>query len=369
MKILFLESFFGGSHKDFALGFKAAFDHDVTLVTLPDRFWKWRMRGAALYFVGHVQDIQTYDLIIVTDMLDLTDFMALAGKDLPPIWLYFHENQLSYPLAAGEKRDFHLGFTNIVSALAADQVIFNSNFHLNAFFCDASALIKKMPDFQPVLIMEKIRHKTRVIYPGCRFEPGPIELEERDWACPLIIWNHRWEHDKNPEPFFKALARLKAKNIAFSLAVLGENFSKAPEVFDSVEQDFKEQLQVFGYVESRQQYLSWLKKGAIVVSTAVQENFGISIVEAVRYGCIPLLPNRLSYPEIMPDDLHSIVLYDNDQELETRLEEMVLNYSDYSALRQRLSRKMARYSWQNIIQQYRDCMFLPLQSFSPKYSG
>ena len=26
---------------------------------------------------------------------------------------------------------------------------------------------------------------------------------------PLILWNHRWEYDKNPEPFFQSLFRLK----------------------------------------------------------------------------------------------------------------------------------------------------------------
>ncbi|MFH2060767.1 MAG: DUF3524 domain-containing protein [Pseudomonadota bacterium] len=356
MKILFLEPFFGGSHKDFALGFKAAFNHDVILVTLPDRSWKWRMRGAALYFINQIQDIRSFDLIMVTDMLDLTDFIALAGKDLPPIWLYFHENQLSYPLELGIKRDFHLGFTNIVSALAADQVFFNSSFHLKDFFSHANRLIKRMPDYRPGWIMQKIKNKTQVIYPGCRFESGVIELEKKDGNSPLIVWNHRWEYDKNPALFFNAIARLKDKNIAFSLAVLGEKGSNIPEVFEQAKEQFKEEIEVFGYVKSRQEYISWLQKGAIVVSTAIQENFGISIVEAVRYGCIPLLPNRLSYPEIIPCDLHSTLLYDNDLELETRLEDMVLNYPQYSFVQQRLSENMAQYSWQNIIQIYHNML-------------
>ena len=356
MKILFLEPFFGGSHKDFALGFKEAFDHEVTLVTLPDRFWKWRMRGAALYFINQIQDIRSFDLIMVTDMLDLTDFMALAGKDLPPIWLYFHENQLSYPTDEGIKRDFHLGFTNIVSALAADQVFFNSKFHLQDFLSHAARLIKRMPDFRPGWIIKPIEKKTRVIYPGCRFEPGVIELEKKDADCPLIIWNHRWEYDKHPALFFNAIARLKDKRIAFSLAVLGENGSNLSEVFEQAKERFKDEIVVFGYVKSRQEYISWLQKGAIVVSTAIQENFGISIVEAVRYGCIPLLPNRLSYPEIIPCDLHSALLYDNDLELETRLEDMVLSYPQYRPVQQRLSENMAQYSWHNIIKIYHELL-------------
>jgi len=352
MKILFLESFFGGSHKDFALGFQDASSHDVTLLTLPDRFWKWRMRGASLSFIDQIKDIRSYDLIFATDMMDLSDFMALAGSPLPPVWLYFHENQLSYPVAAGRKRDSHLGFTNIISALAADQVFFNSQFHLDSFLSDAQKMIQNKPDFKPDWVLDNIVNKTRIIYPGCRFDSGQLELEKIDTDCPLIIWNHRWDHDKNPDPFFAALSRLKEKGIAFSLALLGESLSRIPEVFERAKEQFKDEIKIYGYAQSKQEYISWLKKGAIVVSTAIQENFGISVVEAVRYGCIPLLPNRLSYPEIMPKELHEQILYPNDQDLAPRLEDMVENYEKYLPIRQRLSLEMAQYSWQNIIKTY-----------------
>jgi glycosyltransferase involved in cell wall biosynthesis len=352
LKILFLEPFFGGSHQDFALGLKACSIHDITLETLPARFWKWRMRGAALYFVNRIKDFSAYDAVMTTDMMDLTDFKALAGKHLPPVLLYFHENQLSYPLAFDEKRDFHLGFTNIVSAFAADRVVFNSKFHLDEFMGAARALIKLMPDARPGFMMEEIRKKASVLYPGCRFEPGSVPLEERDEAVPLIIWNHRWEHDKNPESFFNALFRLKEMKVPFSLVLLGENFEAFPDIFNRAKAVLKDEIRVSGYVESREDYLSWLKKGAVVVSTALQENFGISVVEAVRHGCIPLLPRRLSYPEIMPGDLHPKILYKSEEDLVEKLTHILLNVHKYKPLRERLSADMARFSWEIIVKQY-----------------
>ncbi|MBU1342395.1 MAG: DUF3524 domain-containing protein [Proteobacteria bacterium] len=352
MKILFLEPFFGGSHKDFALGFESFSCHDVTLVTLPDRFWKWRMRGAALYFVSHIKDISGFDAIITTDMLDLTDFLALAGKNLPPVLMYFHENQLSYPLAPDEKRDFHLGFTNIVSAVAADKILFNSNFHFNEFIGSASRLIKQMPDFKPKWMIEQIQKKAEVVYPGCRFEKGGVDFENREVNPPLIIWNHRWEYDKNPEFFFDALNSIKEKNIPFSLALLGENYNEFPNIFNHAKERFKDQLVVCGYVEEQNKYLSWLKKGAVVVSCAIQENFGISIVEAARYGCIPLVPDRLSYPEIMPQDLHATVLYLTKQDLVEKLENMLLTYQKNLPLQKRLSNHMEQFSWEIMVNRY-----------------
>ena len=39
------------------------------------------------------------------------------------------------------------------------------------------------------------------------------------------------------------------------------------------------------------------------------------MVEAIRYGCIPLLPDRLSYPEIIPKVFHGDFLYKDQTEL------------------------------------------------------
>lgn len=352
MKILFLEPFFGGSHKDFALGFKDHSCHEVTLVTLPDCFWKWRMRGAALYFVNLIKDFSAFDVIIATDMMNLTDFISLAGEKLPPILLYFHENQLSYPLAPRQKRDSQLGFTNIISALAADKVFFNSRFHANAFITAATQLIKQMPDYNPEWMIKNITKKISVLYPGCRFGTGRIDLKHKEITPPLIIWNHRWDYDKNPEFFFDALAWLKKKNIPFSLALLGEKFDLIPEIFTKAKEQFKDEIKIWGYAESRSEYLFWLKKGAIVASCAIQENFGISVVEAIRSGCIPLLPKRLSYPELMPDDLHSRILYQTKEEMIKMLEDMLLNYDTYQPLQEKLSKDMEQFSWEIIIKQY-----------------
>ena len=126
MRFLFLEPFFGGSHRDFAEGLVAHSRHDIYLLTLPARFWKWRMRGAALYFANKIPSLVEYDGLIATDLMSLSDFKALQKKPCPDSLVYFHENQLTYPLAPGEKTDFQFGFTNITTALTADCVLFNS---------------------------------------------------------------------------------------------------------------------------------------------------------------------------------------------------------------------------------------------------
>ena len=133
MKILFLEPFYGGSHKSFADGLIKHSKHSYKLITLPARFWKWRMRGASLHFSKKIKEIGGYDLLFVTDLMSLSDLKALLGPDCPPAVVYFHENQLSYPLPEGESMDYQFGFTDITTALCADRIVFNSRFHREEF--------------------------------------------------------------------------------------------------------------------------------------------------------------------------------------------------------------------------------------------
>ncbi len=109
MKILFLEPFYGGSHRDFAEGLISHSRHHYNLHTLPQRFWKWRMRGAALYFSHKIKDPGKYDLLLISDLMSLSDLKSLWVQTCPPSVVYFHESQLSYPeLLPGEYHDCSL---------------------------------------------------------------------------------------------------------------------------------------------------------------------------------------------------------------------------------------------------------------------
>ena len=55
-----------------------------------------------------------------------------------------------------------------------------------------------------------------------------------------------------------------------------------------------------GYVESKNEYWKWLHKADWVLSTAKHEFFGIAVVEALFAGCLPWLPEKLSYKELLP---------------------------------------------------------------------
>jgi len=93
------------------------------------------------------------------------------------------------------------------------------------------------------------------------------------------------------------------------------SYRLAPAIFETARQRLAHRILHFGYAKDREEYSRWLREGDIVVSTASHEFFGLAVLEAVRAGCRPLLPRRLSYPELFPPEF----LYD-DEEFEARLE-------------------------------------------------
>jgi glycosyltransferase involved in cell wall biosynthesis len=281
--------------------------------------------------------------------MSLSDFRMLCGQKCPPAIAYFHENQLTYPVAPGEVRDLHFGFTDITTALAADRVLFNSETHLNDFFDSLPGLLSKMPDFRPSWVADQIREKSGVCRPGCWFTASDDSLWQEKQKPPLIIWNHRWEFDKQPEIFFAALNQAAALGLDFELAVLGFSYEKAPQVFQDACRQLGSRIKHFGYVSSREKYYQWLGRGSVAISTAIQENFGIAMVEAARFGCLPLVPDRLAYPEIIPKDLHHICLYTDFDQLVAKLCNVLANPAGYDSCRRQLALYMGQHAWQRRI--------------------
>ncbi len=263
------------------------------------------MRHSAVTFCNQVRQIETsgseWDLIFCSDMLGLADFIALSSdhiQSLPSV-SYFHENQITYPVRHERERDYHFAFSNMTTALASSQTWFNSEFHQNNFLSGLYDFLHRMPDYQPTDAVAQIREKARVRPPGIEtFAPA----RNRGNKIPQLLWAARWEYDKAPQIFFKALEILKADKINFKISVIGGgNARQVSEVFEKAHTSLKDHILHWGYRESYADYLSVLRSCDIVVSTAEHEFFGISLLEAMAAGAYPLVPKRLSYPEILTD--------------------------------------------------------------------
>lgn len=304
MRILALEPYYGGSHRAFLDGWMARSRHEWTLLDLPPFKWKWRMRHSALTFGEQAARLaragRPWDVLFCSDMLNLAEFLGLAPGPLRalPAIVYFHENQLTYPVRVESERDYHFGYTNMTTALAATRVWFNSQFNRRSFLEALPRFLKRMPDYYPEDAVERIDERSEAQYPGVA-QPAP--RGERRPGPLRILWAARWEHDKNPEAFFDALARLEERNVAFRLSVIGEQFREAPEVFAQARRRFAGRIDRWGFQGTRLQYEEALLAADVFVSTAEHEFFGLSAVEAIAAGAVPLLPKRLAYPEILSE--------------------------------------------------------------------
>uniref|UniRef100_A0A672P5K1 tRNA-queuosine alpha-mannosyltransferase n=1 Tax=Sinocyclocheilus grahami TaxID=75366 RepID=A0A672P5K1_SINGR len=379
MSVLLLEAFYGGSHKQLVDLLKESVE-DCVSFTLPAKKWHWRARTSALYFMQAVPASSSYRVLFTSSVLSLAELVALR-PDLTRLKkvLYFHENQLVYPVRKSQERDFQYGYNQILSCLVADVVAFNSSFNMESFLSSISTFMKTMPDHRPKDLDQLIRPKCCVLHFPIRFpdvtrflpahkrlrhsvrcddihapatqshvqtsltidsEPpeeilnvaGPQQYQKtlqnqpvshpcgdvRGTLRPLhIVWPHRWEHDKDPQLFFQTLLKLKEQQLSFEVSVLGETFTDVPDIFLEAKEQLVDHIQHWGFMPSKEDYLKALCQADVVVSTAKHEFFGVAMLEAVHCGCYPLCPRALVYPEIFP----ATYLYSTPEQLCKRLQD------------------------------------------------
>ena len=354
MKVLALEPYYGGSHRAFLDGWRERSRHEWSLLTLPPYKWKWRMRQAAVDFARRLRRRaewgERWDVVFASDMVNLAEFRGLAHatvRELPAV-LYFHENQITYPVRFEQERDLHFGLTNLWSAAAAREIWFNSAYHRRELLAAAPAFLTKMPDGRPEHVLERLAERSRVEWPGVAMEapsrPRP--------AGPLrILWAARWEHDKRPEVFFDAVDRLAVRGVDFRLAVLGESFRDAPPAFAAARERHEGRIEAWGWLE-RDEYVTELARADVYVSTAAHEFFGLAAVEALAAGAHPVLPEALAYPELLELEAHperrTYLYRDGAAALAERLEalaELKAAGQDLFALAGEARRAIARFDW------------------------
>lgn len=357
MTIHLFVPFFGGSHRRWAEGYAQHTGHDVRLFTLPGRHWKWRMHGAAVTLAQQfLAQPEQPDLILTTDMLDTAAFLALTRSRTAgiPTAVYFHENQLTYPWSptdadVPQQRDRHYAWLNYTSALAADAVLFNSAYHQDSFLGALPDFLSAFPDYPHVETVEHIRAKSQVLHLGmdlATFVPSPTKADEP----PILLWNHRWEYDKNPAAFFQVCRRLQADGLAFQLVVLGQQYGKVPPAFAEARTALSNHLLHWGFADSAADYVAWLQRAHVLPVTNVQDFFGGSVVEAIHCGVYPLLPDRLAYREHLPPDCYDRHLYADEEALYQKLRTLLTSSARPST--DTLRDWVRRYDWSQQAGQY-----------------
>ena len=271
------------------------------------------MRAGAWELARRLCEGPTPDALLVSDYIDLPSLYGF----LPPAWagipalLYFHENQLTYPGQKGEEQpDFHLGFTNILSCLRAERVVFNSCWHRDGFRDAALELLAQLPKPNPRAQLLERLEDAAVVSPGV--DTDAIALGPGGEGALRIAYNHRWEHDKDPRAFLLACAEAVRSGSSLELVLLGERYADSPAGLESLLAELAPQIVHEGFAADHASYATLLGSCDVVASTARHEFFGMAVAEGLAAGCTPLVPDRLSYPEVLGEEF-SAHLYSEGQ--------------------------------------------------------
>lgn len=312
MKVLLLSAYGAASHLHWQRTLQRMFPHwQWQVLTLPPRHFSWRVRGNPLYWSISERAVLEghYDLLVATSMVDLATLRGLvpALARLPSL-LYFHENQFDYPQQSGQHSLLEAQMVSLYSALAADQLAFNSAYNRDTFVAGVDALLRKLPDRVPAGVAAMLVDKALVL-------PVPIDIAGKlasgsGWPTPAedaaqrplrVLWTGRFEHDKGGDTLWYTLCELERLGLDYELAMTGQQFRRSPEIFNRIESEFSHRLIQFGYLEDVADYRALLRDADLVLSTAQHEFQGLAVLEAVASGCVPVVPDRQAYPEIFAE--------------------------------------------------------------------
>ncbi len=321
--ILALQPWDSGSHAAVRASIERHALMEWRFETMAGRSPRWRLRHAGLAFAERLSEapIREVDAVFATSMMSLSDFRAASPAFLRnrPHILYMHENQVAYPASpsasdSDRTRDAHLAFTNLASIEAADRVVWNSGWNRESFVDGVQDLLSHAPERVGLGWIDRLREKSVIVPPPVERSTGRGEgvLHNRGrggYAEPadvLVAWPHRWEYDKGCEELLaiadRAFALERQGGPRLRWCLLGRQGSHRPEPMATFCERHADRIRHAGWIANHETYRATLRQCDWILSTSRHEFFGIAVAEALLEGCLPWLPRRLSYPELIPEE-------------------------------------------------------------------
>lgn len=231
----------------------------------PLRVIEYRSRQLALLAAS--SDLSSGDTVFLSDVLvpgiEAIAYMShLAGINL----------EIRGLLHAGSFTDHDM--MNPIERWAA--------LHENAVFDLCSEIYVGSNWIRQDVTQKRLIDPSNVVVTGFPLDPDlPEPKQEREL---IVVFNGRLSREKQPWLFRKLADTLYPRSVA----------GEPVEFVNCIEQGF-----------DKPTYYELLSRAKVVVSFAMQETFGTGVQEAVKLGCIPVVPASCCYPEqFHPDYLY-----------------------------------------------------------------
>jgi len=355
--ILYVETHYEGAHRDWIDSYSARSRHHFTRFTLRGGDWRWRLHGGALtlgrQFLAQRETLPPFDLLLVNGMASASLFLAATRPHLDslPLALYIQENQLAYP--SDEPFRWQDGaIVQVTSAAVADRVFFNGDYLRQDF-------LRALADF--CAQQDETEGWLDSIAPKCAVLRRGIDLSGRFGLPPrrpvpqgplTFLWSHRWAYEKGVEDFAAALRQLHAEGLPFRVILAGNPWHNL-DLREALRAELGEHVLAYGELRG-EAYAQALRQADVMVACSLNEPLGVSMLEAIYMGCLPVLPRRGSFPVLLPPEHHDL-LYDGSREaLIARLRQLITQPE--TAYRPTLSAIAAAYDWAGLVGGYDDTL-------------
>jgi hypothetical protein len=305
LNILALEPFYGGARRQMLQALQRLSRHEWTVLKLPARRIERRLAASSRWFAEliHRGDVESFDLLFTSEMLNLPDLQRIVPKlGRKPSIVFFHENQTP---ADGQESAGALDTVNLTSAMAASEIWFNSQYHLDAFIAKAQAMVRRNPETSGKDPASGLRHKAQVLAP-------PVELSRmyeiladhpRPPRDPRTLLFDLRGGGFDPSLIVKIADRLELRGEPFSLITIGSHRG-LPDSLTRIAIPDRDEINQYLALHQAGVYVS-LRQGA-----TTDELF----VPAMSTGCWPVVPEDAFYAELLPPMLHLNCMHDGNAE-------------------------------------------------------
>ena len=174
-----------------------------------------------------------------------------------------------------------------------------------------------------------IKSKNKaIIYNGIdeKFFCEPkIKKNEEDMTD--IIFVGRLTYVKGVDILIKAFNEVRKKNNNVSLTIVGDGEEREKLIELSEKLEIRDKVK---FVGRQTNVIEWLDKSDIFVYPSIwEEGFGISVVEAMARGCIPITFKRGALPEIIENNKNGILVDEiNVEKLASAIEQIIIMDKD-----------------------------------------
>ena len=347
--VLVLEPWYQGSHRSWIEGWRSNSRHTIDVVNGSDSGWRRSLITAPTRFADAINEAhRPIDALVASTPIDLATVLGLLdrSKRRPPTLLYMHESQIGYPPGPKGGQPYRAMIDDWNAITSADRVAVASRFH-------ADLLLARMPDFADGLV-DGSGTKVKSILKNLHVLPVGVDdsgLHPITLGGPIrVLWNHRWSHDKNPGEFVHAVTILAAEGYEFELYALGEVERGGEKAHGRLKSRLADRILLSG-PQTYDTYRQALRRSDLAISTARHEFFGLAIAEAITAGARPVVPDRLAYPEIVPDRFSSQFLYQRSL-LESLRSTLALPRGEVHRYRQETMEHISRFGWPTMAPKY-----------------